>query len=752
MKYFRLIGLIFIVHTAFTAELNLAGDWLFQLGDDSSWAQPEYNDSAWSAIAAPGDWETQLRRQYNGYAWYRYRFELDSTIFRRGKQDTLWILLGQINDVDATYLNGQRIGSRGTFPPRFKSARQQQRCYGFPATLLQRQNLLAVRVYEESERGGIYRGPLKIITQPTGKPVKAPLFASHRSYYQMPFTNGIGAANYNVETGEFDHFYPHIYRQYDDSTTTQLILESAKPIVYHEGNTIFLDTLQSLQLGYLTGTGIIKHLLQGRDFNLTLYAYAPFRISKAMWIFFLVLESDNIDQYALNFLFRKPDPYLNVGKWSYQQGHRKWLTVFLYYPGQGTITRQEFLRKYKNEHPGFSALTAEIEWWQQWQAQTRLPDQISGAQKRLYHQSLAFIKMAQCREEFPARGQIMASLPPGKDNWTYTLDQAYAVEALLDAGHAAEALMALQFLMNSRCGKYTHFEWQGHDYGIGRNYAVSVSSYLGNGTEDSHHNENGPNINLGGFGLTLWNLRHYIELSDDVVFLEYYWDKISQRIADVLVSRIDSTGLIAADSGPWQKHLPGKHYTYTSACAYRGLLDAAYLARLINRVDQAEKYENTADTIRKAIEEKLYLPEKNILKGNLEDNNPDNYLDASTIEVVNWIFTSQDEISSATLFLLNQYLTMDNGRVGYHRQAGGTWYDRQEDVFIDLRVANAYMKMTGFSKARKLISWVTQQAGHNFYILPEFFGEHHSDYEGAIPSCGRAAGAYISLFWRDYFH
>jgi len=751
MKYIRSIGLILILQAAFAVEFHLADNWLFQRGDDSSWVQLQYNDSAWSAINPPIQDTIASPAQFDGYAWYRYHFELDSTVLSQLDQDTLWLVLGQIRDADVTYLNGEQIGGLGYFPPHFKSAREQKRRYGFPGTLLQRQNLLAVRIYAESAPGGIYKGPLKLTDQPVFTSYKTPVYSAHRSYYQLPFTNGIGAANYDVEACEFNHFYPHIYRQYDDTTVTQLILAGAKPILYHEGNTIFLDTLRSIRAGYLSGTGIIKHVLQGQDFQLTLYAFAPFRISKAMWIFFLVLESDKIDQYALNFIFRQLDPYMNVGKWSYQRGRQKWLTMFLYYPGQGTITRQEFLRKYKNEHPGFSALTAEIDWWQQWQAQTRRPDQISATQKRLYHQSLAFIKMAQCREEFPARGQIIASLPPGKGNWTYALDQAYAVEALLDAGHSAEALQALQFLMNSRCGKYTHFEWQGHDYGIGQNYAVSVSAYLGNGTENSHHNENGPNINLGGFGLTLWNLRHYIEVSDDIVFLEYYWNRISGGIADVLIALVDSIGLVSVDSGPWQKHLPGKHYTYTSACAYRGLLDAAYLARLINRVDQAEKYESTANRIRQAIEEHLYLPEKNIVKGNLEDNNPDNYLDASTIELVNWIFTSQDEISQATMTLLNDYLAMDNGSVGYHRRAGGTWYDRQEDVFIDLRVANAYLKMTEFGRAQTLISWVTQQAHHNFYILPEFFGEHHSGYEGAIPSCGRATGAYISLFWRDYY-
>ncbi|HQE95823.1 MAG TPA: hypothetical protein PLV30_03460, partial [Candidatus Marinimicrobia bacterium] len=41
------------------AELSLKGNWLFQLGDDSTWSSPSLNDSNWLPIRVPDYWENQ---------------------------------------------------------------------------------------------------------------------------------------------------------------------------------------------------------------------------------------------------------------------------------------------------------------------------------------------------------------------------------------------------------------------------------------------------------------------------------------------------------------------------------------------------------------------------------------------------------------------------------------------------------------------------------------------------------------------
>ena len=82
--------------------------------------------------------------------------------------------------------------------------------------------LLLSALYDESFEGGIYKGPLKIITESETEKsyIKE---VPCRSYYQIPFTNGIAAANYYVNNLKFAHFYPHIYQKYDDQAGTRIL-------------------------------------------------------------------------------------------------------------------------------------------------------------------------------------------------------------------------------------------------------------------------------------------------------------------------------------------------------------------------------------------------------------------------------------------------------------------------------------------------------------------------------------------------
>ncbi|MCK4690024.1 MAG: beta galactosidase jelly roll domain-containing protein [Candidatus Marinimicrobia bacterium] len=743
MKFIKTILASLLLLSALYGEIPLKGKWLFKLGDDSTWLKIGYNDSSWYSIKVPSFWEDQDYEGYDGYAWYRYHFSLDSSVI---EQDSLILVLGRIDDVDETFLNGEKIGATGAFPPNYSTAWNTNRFYSIPNGILQTQNVLAVKVYDESFEGGIYKGPLKIITESETEKsyIKE---VPRRSYYQIPFTNGIAAANYDVNNLKFAHFYPHIYQKYDDQTETPLLINYARTVLFSDDEEIPLSSLSSKKSGYVEGTGIIKHELEGENFKLTQYAFCPFTVDKPMWIFFAVIEGDDIDCLSLNFEISGKNINVDVGKWAHQKGNRKWLTVFLYY--DKSPNSYVFLRKFKNRHPGFSALIEEVNWWRNWHECTLIPDITVPNGRRLYLQSLAILKMGQCREEFPTRGQIIASLPPSGYNMSRVRDQAHSINALLYTGHIEEALAALQFIMNSRSGQYKHFMWYGEDYGIGQDYAVSVSQYFGNGVENSYRNENGPNIEIDGFGLTLWNLRHYIEVTEDLKFLEYYWPKISRQIADVLVTLVDETGLIRSDSGPYRKHLPGKHYTYTSACAYRGLVDASWLARLIDDEDRADRYEDFANKIRINVEKYLFDPEENTLKGNLEDRDVESYMDISSVEALNWIFNPQDKVSKGTLAAFDKYLCMKNSPRGYRRIANEDWYDRQEGVFFNLRVISALKKETNFNKAYRLRSWINDQATQNFNLIPELYDEYNTDYQGAVPMCGLGAGAYISTFWKD---
>lgn len=132
--------------------LGLRGNWKFAIGDNPKWADPNYDDSDWERIYVPSEWEDEGFRGYNGYAWYRTTFDLEQL----GNQQSLYLVLGRIDDVDEVYLNGELIGSSGSFHPGYFTAYNVERRYSIPKDLLKRHdNLIAVRVFDEGGPGGI---------------------------------------------------------------------------------------------------------------------------------------------------------------------------------------------------------------------------------------------------------------------------------------------------------------------------------------------------------------------------------------------------------------------------------------------------------------------------------------------------------------------------------------------------------------------------------------------------------------------
>lgn len=741
-----LLVVLFTVGVAWAQviEKTLEGRWLFRLGDDLNWADPALPETLWFPIRVPNYWENQNYELYDGYAWYRLTVTLDSTYYQA---DSLILDLGKIDDVDETYWNGIKIGGRGSFPPEFISAKNESRRYKIPRRLLRNRNILTVRVYDDSQNGGIYRGPLRLRVPAEEIATLRPGKNWRNSVWQLPFTNGVGAGSYNIKSCSFTHFFPHLYRRYSEQQETRNLIKEARAVVYYGKKEMALNEFQTVDVGYIEGTGIIKHVLTGKNLTLTQYAFCPFSVERPLWVYYLIAEGAELDSIALNFWLQTDDLNLDIGKWAYQDNRRKWLTVFVYYR-TGKADEENFLIAYKQSHSGFAALLQELDWWNEWQRQSHIPEGLDAVTSRVYRQSLALLKMAQCREDFPAGGQIVAALPPSSQNYCWVRDQAHATEALILTGHYAEAKAALQFLLNSRAGRFKQYQWNQKPVGIGKDYAVSIFRYWGNGIEQTVSDENGLTQHLDGFGLTLWNLRHYAEASGDYQFISYYWQKISRQIADVLPALIDETGLVRAEPGPWEKSIPFKHYLYTNACTYRGLIDAAQLARMMNDEERAAFYEQTAINLRIAIEKNLIDDNENCLKGIMEERDPHLYMDASIAEALIWIFNPQDQIHRGTLKAIQKYLAFDYPRRGFRRNRIDLSTTNLEWVYGDLRMIGVLLKAVNFTEALDLQQWITTQADNNFGLLPQYFDTRDGSYFGVVPRSGLGAGIYIQNFFK----
>jgi hypothetical protein len=109
------------------AVVALNGPWKFHTGDDTRWAEPDFDDSSWESVdltppadAHDGDvgltgyvpgWQTRGHRGYSGYAWYRMRIVLDAA---PGEA----LALSGPPYVDSAYqafLDGRLLGEFGDF-------------------------------------------------------------------------------------------------------------------------------------------------------------------------------------------------------------------------------------------------------------------------------------------------------------------------------------------------------------------------------------------------------------------------------------------------------------------------------------------------------------------------------------------------------------------------------------------------------------------------------------------------------------
>ena len=111
---------------------DLNGTWKFSIGERKEWVSPDFDDGDWELIKVPSPWEEQGFHGYNGFGFYRKTFVLDKALEGR----SLYLVLGYIDDVDETYLNGKKIGSTGSMPPNIATAYNAKRVYYIPENYL----------------------------------------------------------------------------------------------------------------------------------------------------------------------------------------------------------------------------------------------------------------------------------------------------------------------------------------------------------------------------------------------------------------------------------------------------------------------------------------------------------------------------------------------------------------------------------------------------------------------------------------
>ena len=155
-------------HNEALLSQNLSGKWRIKFDFNRRYTDYAYDDSKWDEIFVPATWESQGFNDYDGTASYRKSFVPS---FQSGSED-LYLILGKIDDKDRVYLNGKLIGRtedmyRTPLGNRFNGDWQIRRAYKIPSGLLKydQANILVVMVEDLGMNGGIFEGPVGIMTK-----------------------------------------------------------------------------------------------------------------------------------------------------------------------------------------------------------------------------------------------------------------------------------------------------------------------------------------------------------------------------------------------------------------------------------------------------------------------------------------------------------------------------------------------------------------------------------------------------------
>lgn len=140
----------------------------FHTGDNPAWKSTAFNDNNWQEISTTDSWNKQNIKLVRSYAWYRIKFIPRKKDFAgKNLKYGLNLCIRYIDDADETFLNGKPVGKTGGMPSDkngYFGAWDTPRKYNIPANTglikWDKENVLAIRVYNEGDDGGISGTPI----------------------------------------------------------------------------------------------------------------------------------------------------------------------------------------------------------------------------------------------------------------------------------------------------------------------------------------------------------------------------------------------------------------------------------------------------------------------------------------------------------------------------------------------------------------------------------------------------------------
>lgn len=723
-----------------TTSIDLRGRAAFRTGDDDVWRSKFIDEEeGWNFIRVPGAWERNGFPLTDGFAWYRFRFRIPESM--RG--DSLLLVMSGVDDADETFLNGVMVGKTGAFPPDARSELHSLRVYPLPRFIREEYNLLAVRVFDMGNEGGITGSIIRIIRADSmhrvldeivdAPPVTPPRFIS----------SGTMASAVDPDSGIVRWTNPHVFSAMTEELETSTVLSGLALDVERGGA---VRPFVPAESGYVDGTGMYR--ARSAD-GIEVYWYHPLGV-QARILVAAVRQPPGMDaDIGLRFVMERP--YWRYEERRHEEAGEESTYHILAYNSCCTELVDRDMEAFLEHGARSYTIEAQKEAWRQRLASARfLPDILSADERLVYRRSVTVLLQAQVRENGIGAGQIVSALRPPGSAVAVPANQLLAAEALAAAGLHAAAAEAITYFSRAEHGAYTLYDVLGEEHGVGYPYLVSPARYYGNGAEWRWQRPDDAVLRYDGmprYILALEALRAEQSARavtegrtfSDSAFIAPHWAALSARVADVIMYRLDSSGLMMQDDSPWGAGLSDLSGAYATVLAVRALRITRDYAAMMGDDLKGYLYGEAAGRAAAGL--------RRLARGLLAQETAEELTQLQQrmfhpliVDAVSLgVFEPGSAEAQLALDIVERAFAIEDSPLMYRAQPGGDWFARQARPQLALRLARAYAAAGNLERAERLFAVVTARAARHDGLLPELVEPVSGNWYGGIPHIPTAA-------------